>query len=101
MSVASAAKVCITRLDISPYNVQFAEYTCTLCCRNNFSYSNNGAPMGTPNTLTSLERAIMHASFELSTATGLLRNAGLNTRSQETKKLLQSTRKNRFTNFYT
>ena len=50
--------------------------------------------MGIPRALASLEREITQPSLLESTTTGLLRNDGSKTRSQETKKLLQSRRAN-------
>ena len=47
--------------------------------------------MGMPKSFTSWERAIMHPSLLERTATGSFASLGLNTLSQEQKKLLQST----------
>ncbi len=50
--------------------------------------------MAMPNSLASLDRAITQPSLLESTTTGFLRKAGLNTRSHDAKKLLQSTKAN-------
>ena len=81
---------CITRSDKSRYRIWRADSWMT--CRGSV-YSlilKAGHPMGIPAALASLLRAITQPSLLDNTTTVFPLSRGSNTRSQETKKLLQS-----------
>src|SRR5579885_2991529 len=82
----------VMRRDRSPYSSKLAENCTTPCVLKNGRHWKAGAPMGMPSAFASLLRATTHPSLLLSTTTGLPSRSGLNTRSQLTKKLLQSMR---------
>lgn len=62
-----------------------------LCLVKNFLTLKYGTPIPIPSALASSERDTTQPSLLDSTITGLLANSGWRRRSQETKKLLQST----------
>ncbi len=90
MSLTIVPRVAMTRPDMSPYRRWLPEKAATPLRSHNSLTWKNGLPRFSPRALASLLSATMQPSLLLRTTTGLWRKAGINTRSHDTKKLLQS-----------